>query len=105
MRAGLLREILVFSEQVSTTSATGAVKKTYQEILTCKAKKVNLNSSGDGVEAKEEFIGNVAIFQFRYNPAIKELQRVSWMGNKFTVKLLDPQPDNTYLATLIKINE
>lgn len=45
MRAGLLREILVFEELQAVTSPSGAVSKEYVKIYTCKGHKKNCLSS------------------------------------------------------------
>lgn len=103
MRAGLLRETLIFKELKEISSPSGFVKKEYVPILTCKAYKKKLSSViGDGVNAMEQFIGNTIVFQIRYNPTIKENQKVEYQGKDYSITLLDRQQDNTYLITLAK---
>ncbi|WP_449039442.1 phage head closure protein [Parabacteroides goldsteinii] len=107
MRAGLLREILVFEELQSVTSPSGAVKKEYAKVYTCKGYKKKLSPIRDtnGINAMEEFTGNTLVFQMRYHPVINEKQRVLYQGYYYSISLLDRQiSDNTYLVTLLKIN-
>lgn len=107
MRAGLLREILVFKELVKKTSLTGAEIKEYVPVYTCKAykKKQATVANGDGLNAKEQFINILFIFQVRYHPLIKDNQRVEFQGRDYAITLLDMQRDNTYLVTLNKVDE
>lgn len=107
MRAGLLREILVFEEIQSVTSPSGAVKKEYVKVYTCKAhkKKLSLIRDADGMNAMEEFTGHTLVFQVRYHPVINEELRVLYQDRYYSISLLDPQiSDNTYLITLTKMN-
>lgn len=105
MRAGLLRETLIFKELKEVRSSSGFVKEEYVPILTCKTYKKKLSSViGDGVNAMEKFIGNTIVFQVRYYPVIKEDQRVEYQGKNYSITLLDRQRDNTYLITLTKID-
>lgn len=107
MRAGLLREILVFKSPVETKSPTGAVKKDYQEVYRCRAcrRKMALIADKDGVSAMEQFIGHTLVFQVRNCPVIKENQHVVYNGNEYLLKMVNPQlSDNTLLLTLEKID-
>ncbi|WP_042372640.1 phage head closure protein [Bacteroides neonati] len=107
MRAGLLRELLVFKELKQVQSNSGAAKKEYVPILTCKAyrKKQATVVDRDGVNAMEQFTGCIIVFQTRYYPVIKENQRVEYQGRDYSISLLDKQGDNTYLITLTKIDK
>lgn len=107
MRAGLLRETLVFKEPISEQSDSGAVKVVYNPVLTSRAsrKKMSTVVNSDGVKALEKFVGHVVIFQVRYNPLINERQRVVWQGREYEITLLDwRREDNSYLVTLNKLN-
>lgn len=107
MRAGLLREILVFEELQAVTSPSGAVSKEYVKIYTCKGhkKKLSLIRDVNGINAMEEFTRNTLIFQVRYHPAINEKQRILYQSSYYSISLLDRQiSDNTYLVTLTKMN-
>ncbi len=106
MRAGLLTERLVFKELVQEKSATGAIRKEYKPVLTCRAyrKKLSAVVDRDGVNAMEQFIGQMIVFQVRYYPVIKESQRVEYQGRDYEIKLLDRQRDNTYVITVEKLN-
>lgn len=107
MNAGSLRhEILDFQELQTTKSPSGATKKEYVSILKTRASKRKLTAvvEKDGVNASEQFIGNMIVVQVRFNPLIKENMRVIYHSRTYSIQLLDKQPDNTYLITLKKEN-
>lgn len=107
MRAGVLREILVFKKPVETQSLTGAIKKEYVEAFKCRAcrKKMTLIADKDGISAMEQFIGHTLVFQVRNYPVIKENLRVLYNGNEYSIKMINPQmSDNTLILTLDKID-
>lgn len=107
MNAGSLRhETLDFQELKTTKSPSGATKKEYVSILKTRASKRKLTAvvEKDGVNASEQFIGNMIVVQVRFNPLIKENMRVLYHGRTYSIDLLDLQPDNTYLITLKKEN-
>lgn len=106
MRAGLLKEILDFQEKVKTKMPSGATREEFVSILTTRAAKKKLTAvvNQDGVNASEQFIGNLIVFQVRYNPLIKANQQVIYRGESYSIQLLDHQSDNTYIVTLKKIN-
>lgn len=108
MRAGLLREKLEFQElRTIKNPDSGATKKEFVTVLTARANKRKLTAvvNSDGVNASQEFIGSMIVFQVRYNPVIKMSQQVIYEGQKFEIQLLDRQKDNTYLMTLKRKNE
>lgn len=107
MRAGLLRELLVFKSPVETQGRTGAVRKEYKEVFQCRAcrKKISLIADRDGVSAMEQFIGHTLVFQARNYPAIKENLHVVYNGNEYNLKMISHQiSDNSLLLTLEKID-
>lgn len=107
MRAGTLRELLVFKSPVETQDSTGAISKEYKEVFQCKAcrKKMSLIADRSGINAMEQFIGHTLVFQVRNYPVIKEDQHVLYNGNEYLLKMINPQMgDNTLLLTLEKIN-
>lgn len=108
MNAGSLRhEILDFQElQTIKNPASGSTKKEYVSILKTRASKRKLTAvvEKDGVNASEQFIGNMIVVQVRFNPLIKENMRVIYHSRTYSIQLLDQQPDNTYLITLKKEN-
>lgn len=108
MRAGLLREKLEFQEfRAIKNPDSGATKKEFVTVLTARANRRKLTAvvNSDGVNASQEFIGSMIVFQVRYNPVIKMSQQVIYEGQKFEIQLLDRQKDNTYLMTLKRKNE
>lgn len=107
MRAGLLNETLIFKEPTSAQSPSGATKKEYVPVLTCRAsrRKMSVVTDRDGVNVMEQFVGHIVVFQVRFNSLINERQRVMWQEREYEIKLLDYQrKDNSYLVTLEKLN-
>jgi hypothetical protein len=106
MRAGLLREILVFKELREHQSETGFVVKEYEEVFRCKGyrRKMSLVVDKDGINAMEQFIGRTIVFQIRAYPIIKDSQRVVYMNNIYEIKMIDPQRDNTLILTLGRVD-
>lgn len=107
MRAGLLKETLVFKELKEITSSSGFVRKEYAPVLACKASRRKMSAvvDKDGVNAMEQFVGRMIVFQVRCYPVIKENQQVEYQGKDYSITLLDRQRDNTYLVTLTKIDK
>lgn len=107
MRAGLLREILVFEEPEEEKTPSGFVKKNWKPVFTCKAyKKKQAAVKSDDINAMEEFIENTVTFQTYRYPRITESQRIRWSGKLYRITLVDPQvSDNSYLITCTKIND
>ncbi|MFV0326885.1 MAG: head-tail adaptor protein [Bacteroides xylanisolvens] len=106
MRAGELREKLEFYElQTVENPVTGSRKEKYVFLLYARAAKRRLTAvvNPDGISASEKFIGNIIVFQVRYNPRIKENQRIVYENQKYDIKLLDRQ-GNSYIITLHKVN-
>ena len=106
MRAGLLREILVFKELREHQSETGFVVKEYEEVFRCKGyrRKMSLVVDKDGISAMEQFIGRTIVFQVRAYPIINDSQRVVYMNNIYEIKMIDPQRDNTLILTLGRVD-
>lgn len=107
MRAGLLREMLIFKSPVETRSPTGAIKKEYEEVFRCRAsrRKMTLIADKDGVSAMEQFIGQTLVFQVRNYPTIKENQHVEYNSKEYNLKMITPQlNDNSLILTLDRID-
>lgn len=107
MRAGLLRELIVFEEPRAEKTPSGFVRKEWGTVFTCKAyKKKQAAQKTDDVNALEEFGEQTIVFQTYRYPQISETQRIRWNGKLYRITLLDPQTaDNSYLITCIKIND
>lgn len=106
MRAGLLREQITFEEKRGVKTPFGSTDITYVPVLTCKAYRKKLSAVlGKEVNASEEFISNTIVFQTWQYPVINENLRISYNGNTYRIKLLDPQTDRTYLITCTKNND
>lgn len=106
MRAGLLTETISIHELQKTTSETGAEKRGYVETHKIKAYRKKLSASvGNGINASEEFIGNILVFQVRKYKLLNENIRIKYKDHFYKVISLDFQSDNTYLIICSKINE
>lgn len=107
MRAGLLRDIVIFKEPVEVRTDTGGVRTEYRQVLKCRAYKRRFSNvtNKDKVDALKEFFGHFGIIQVRYHPKIKEDQILEFRGVDYKIILLDRQYDNTYLVNVNKINK
>lgn len=107
MRAGLLRDVVVFKEPRQVRTDTGGVRTEYVEVLRCRAYKRRFSNvtDKDKIEAHKEFYGHFGVFQVRYHPRIREDQILEYRGTEYKIILLDKQYDNTYLVNVNKINE
>lgn len=107
MRAGLLRDVVVFKEPRQARTDTGGVQTEYVEVLRCRAYKRRFSNvtDKDKIEAHKEFYGHFGVFQVRYHPRIREDQILEYRGVEYKIILLDLQYDNTYLVNVKKMNE
>ncbi len=107
MRAGLLRDIVVFKEPRRARTPTGGVTTKYVAVLRCRAfKRKFSNVTGkDKIEAHKVFFGHFGVFQVRYHPRIHEDMILEYRGVEYKIILLDRQSDNTYLVNVNKENE
>ena len=108
MRAGAMRETLVFSEHTETQTASGAVVKTWVEKYTCRAmiKRSSPVFDKDGVEAKEEYTGINLYFIVRMTASIHERMRIAYGGYQYEIILIEPNySDKTLLIQTRRVNE
>lgn len=107
MRAGLLRDVVIFKEPRRTRTDTGGIKTEYVEVLRCRAYKRRFSNvtDKDKIEAYKEFYGHFGVFQVRRHPKIREDMILVYRGVEYKIILLDPQYDNTYLINVNKLNE
>lgn len=106
MRAGLLREKVIFEDLDEFKTPSGFIRKEYKAALITKAYRKKLSVVPGDMQAFEEFTGNTVILQVRKNPRINDRQRVIYNGKPYKIKLIEPQlADNTYLVTCTKMDE
>ena len=104
IQAGKLREILVFKELQTRTTESGFQSKEYVQVYKCRGEKMRLSVVAENINAMEEFLADTVIMKVRYNPVIKESCRVEWQGRTYEIRLLDHQPDNSFVMTLKRVN-
>ncbi len=105
MRAGLLKEILVFESPTKQETDSGFVRSGYAEIFRCRARRVKQHAVLDDEEsAREVFMGQTAVFQTRKYPQITYDCRVRWGGALWLIKMIEPE-SNELTLTLRKIDE
>lgn len=106
MRAGLLTERIAIYELQRKTSDSGAVKKEYVVTHKICAYRRKLSASvGNGIDANEEFIANILVFQTRKYSFLNEDMRIKYGNHSYKIILIDKQSDNSYLITCSKVNE
>lgn len=106
MRAGLLKDIVVFKAPRKVRSRTGGVNIVYDDVLRCRGHKRKFSNvtDKDRVDAYEEFNGHFGIIQVRYHPKIKEDQIVEFRGTLYKIILLDLRDDHTYWINVNRLN-
>ena len=108
MRAGAMRETLIFSQHTQTQSTTGSVIKSWIDVYSCRGmiKKSSPVFDKDGVEAKEEYQGINLIFIVRMANVINDNLRIKYNGYKYEILLIEPNySDKTLLIQARRINE
>lgn len=108
MRAGAMRENLIFTEYTETQSSSGAVVKRWVEKYRCKAmiKRSSPVFDKDGVEAKEEYSGVNLYFIVRMADVIHEKMRVKHGAYRYEILLMEPNySDRTLLIQTRRVNE
>lgn len=103
MRAGLLKEILVFEAPIGKKTQTGFVSKEYEEVFRCKAQRKKQSIIVGEENAKEIFIGQMAMFLVRRYPQINYSCRVRWAGCVWDIKMIEPN-GKEFTLTLKKID-
>jgi SPP1 family predicted phage head-tail adaptor len=106
MRAGLLREKLIFQSKTQTQSGSGALVVSWADSLTARAWKKTA-ASGTEFSTKELFIAQRLTFQLRYNSKITSDMRVLYNGILYKiVGIPDKQiQDNTLILVITKIDQ
>lgn len=108
MRAGRMRDKLTFLQCTETQTPSGAVKKTWEPVYTCRAeyKRSSPVWDKDGTEAKEVFQGVTIYFFIRRTNRVTELMRVRYGAFLYEIYLIEPYyDDNTLRLTLRRVNE
>ncbi len=103
MRAGLMRDVLVFESPVEETTPSGFVRKEYKEVFRCRAYRKKQSIVSGDERAKEEFLGQMAVFQVRAYPKIDYQCRVRWANCVWEIKMIEQRPGELTL-TLKKID-
>jgi len=108
MKAGSMREHLTFHELKKTQSLSGAVKKEWSQVYSCRGfyKKSSPTYDKDGVDARELYQGETIFIIVRETTLINESHRVGYKGFMYEIILIIPiHADNTLQLQLRKINE
>lgn len=106
MRAGLLRERILFQKKEVTQSKSGAEVVSYSTILSTKCHKLKESNIGSEVNAEEEFYGTSVRIQVRSNPVLVEATQAIFRGNRYRIVLQDNIiQDRSIIITLRKDNE
>lgn len=103
MRAGALKEILIFEALTKEKTPSGAVSKEYKEVFRCRAHRKKQSIVVGDENAKEQFIGQMTVMLVRKYPQIDYSCRVKWAGCTWEIKMIEPR-DNELTLTLKKLN-
>lgn len=104
MRAGLMRDILVFQKKETVQTASGSMKDTYSEVFRCRAWRRKQSIVSGDEQAKEIFLGQMAVLRVRKYPEITYQCRVEWADCLWEIKMIEPD-GNELTLTLKKIDK
>ena len=104
MKAGLMRDVLVFEKAVEEQTPSGFLHKSYAEVLRCRAWKRRQSALQGEEQAKELFVGQTAKFTVRNYPEIDYGCRVRWAGLLWEIRLIETYKGELTL-TLRRIDE
>lgn len=98
IRAGELREKLVFSSPVRVSNGSGGFTTTYTEYLDTFAAIVEERSNPQLIASQENTV-NYVHFKIRYRPdfPVKNADRMTWRGFVFTVNNIKVDPLRTQI--------
>ena len=109
MRAGSMRERLTFLEEVETQTPSGAIKREWIEIYSCRAfyRKSSPVYDKDGVEARERFKGDNLYMIIRKNKKVHDLMRVRYNNTIYEVipPIKPNHTDHTLEVQIRRLNE
>jgi SPP1 family predicted phage head-tail adaptor len=109
MRAGSMRERVVFYALEEYQTPSGAVKKDWKESYKCRAfyKKATPVYDKDGVLAREEFRGDNIYLVIRKTGKVNDLMRVEYNGNMHDIiPPIEPNHrDHTLQIQIRRLNE
>lgn len=105
MQAGLLRYPITFIASTSTKDRSGAVEKTWTNVLTTKCARRRLATAGMSVNAMEEFIAGTVVIQVRKNSKINDKERFEFNSYRYRITLIEEQTDNTLVITGTRLND
>lgn len=108
MRAGSLRDFVVFKELQTTLGESGAQKKEYVTKYSCRAscKKSAPSYDKDGVDAFEKFTGVSRSFYIRLTDKVNERQIIEFRNESYEILLIHTNyEDRSLLIQTRKINK
>lgn len=96
IRAGELREKVVFQEPVRTSNGSGGYITTYEDRLNTYSKVTEISSNPDLI-ASQENVKQLVKFTIRYRPVIpiKNAWKCVWRGFEFIVDNIKVDPLRT----------
>lgn len=104
MKAGILRDILVFESATKSRNDTGEIVKEWRPVFRCRAYRKRQSSISGEEQAREEFLGMSVQFIARKYPQISYGQRVRWAGLLWEIRMIEPDIDKLTL-TLKRLDE
>lgn len=105
MKAGILKETLIFKELEEETTDTGFVKISFVQVFTQKAYKKKITQD-DTEDDKEIFNRSTIQFLLRNNQKVNDKMRVEFESNDYNITAIDRnREDNSMVITIKKIND
>lgn len=104
MRAGLLREPILFQKRERIQSPSGAYTSKLVIKLRTKCYKLRERSIGRETNAKEEFYERDLRVQCRDNPLIEDSTDVMFQNKSYRILLIDKQIQDKTVIIHLKLN-
>lgn len=89
MRAGQLKECLVFESATVATDCTGAEVKTWTECFRCRAYRKKQQAMQGDEQAMEVFLGQTVVMLTWNYPEVDYAWRVRWAGWLWQIRLIE----------------
>jgi len=104
IRSGSLKERIIIEAPITTENEWGTPTKEYKEIFRCRAYRKKQSVMRGDENAKESFLGQMAILTTRKYPDIVYGNRIRWAGCLWEIRMIETL-SNEMALTLKKINQ
>lgn len=105
MRAGLLRYPIIFLQENSVQSDSGAIRKEFTTMLSTRCEKIRQSPTvGNEVNAKEVFYENTVQVRLRNNALIAECGHCLFQNRTYRIVMKDDSIKERTTTLTLKLN-